>query len=129
MAMNMFLKFENPSLGDQIELVSWSQQSRNELTFVKYLDATTTELLKLCWSATKIGKATLRCYRDDFEYLVITMQNVLIANYSVTGGRDDVPTDNVTLEYASISYEYKHGPMLSGKPATATFDVKSGAVG
>lgn len=135
----MYLKFENPSIkgsatepghSDEIEILTWShgfvqptsptrgggveQATHQNLTFTKYMDATTNELLKLCWSGKQIGKATLRCYRSDgatggkvVEYLAIMMEHVVIANYSVSGGPGDLPVENVSLEYGIIQYQYK----------------------
>ena len=144
MATNMYLKFESPSIGE-MEVLSWSQQIGdrtrrtdigNALIFSKYFDAKTTELLKFCWSGKQIGKATLRCFRASgadgdkpVEYLVIVMQHVLIANYSVSGGPGDLPVDNVTLEYGTISYEFKDHKLMGAEPATATFDVEKGTAG
>jgi type VI secretion system secreted protein Hcp len=94
MAINMFLKFENPAVKgsssapghtDEIEVLSWSHgfvqptsptrsrggsgtvesATHQNFTFTKYLDAATNDLLKLCWSGKMIGKATVSCYRTD----------------------------------------------------------------
>ena len=94
MAVNMFLKFEEPAVrgsstaaghdGD-IEVLSWShgfvqptsptrtgagsgsaeQASHQSLTFTKYLDSATSALLKYCWSGKQFGSVTLTCYRAD----------------------------------------------------------------
>ena len=89
MAINMFLKFENPSIKgssnvpghtDEIEVLSWNHGfvqptsptrstaesgTHQNFTFTKYLDHSTDDLLKLCWGGKQIGKATLSCYRAD----------------------------------------------------------------
>ena len=90
------------------------QATHQNLTFTKYLDASTNELLKACWSGKQFQKATLTCYRADgaadnkpVEYLKIEMQHVIIANYSVSGGPGDIPVENVSLDYGVIQYSYK----------------------
>ncbi|MEO8381193.1 MAG: type VI secretion system tube protein Hcp [Acidobacteriota bacterium] len=94
MAINMYLKFEEPAVtasstaaehvGD-IEVLSWShgfvqptspsrssagsgtveQATHQNFSFTKYLDTATDQLLKNCWSGKQFAKATLTCYRAD----------------------------------------------------------------
>jgi type VI secretion system secreted protein Hcp len=158
MATNMFIKFENPGVTGssavpghvgEIEVLSWSHgfgqptsatrssagsetATHQSLTFTKYLDHATDDLLKLCWAGKQIGKATLSCYRADgahddkpVEYLRITMEHVIISNYSVSGGPGDVPVENVSLDYGIIQYTYvdqKQGD------SSAKYDLKTKAV-
>jgi type VI secretion system secreted protein Hcp len=94
MAINMFIKFEEPAIeggstaaghSKEIEVLSWNhgftqptsptrsaagggtveQANHSNFTFTKHLDASTNDLLKTCWSGKQIGKATLSCYRSD----------------------------------------------------------------
>ena len=92
--------------------------THQNLTFTKYLDRSTNELLKYSWSGKQIGKATLSCYRPDGtrQQPVIShascMQHVIISNYSISGGPGDIPVENISLDYGIISYTYvdqKHG--------------------
>jgi type VI secretion system secreted protein Hcp len=158
MAVNMFLKFENPAIKgsstapghtDEIEVLSWSHgfvqptsptrgggtvesATHQSLTFTKYLDHATDDLLKLCWAGKQIGKATLSCYRADgasdnkpVEYLRLVMEHVIISNYSISGGPGDIPVENVALDYGIIQYTYvdqKHGD------SSAKHDLRTHAV-
>jgi type VI secretion system secreted protein Hcp len=141
MATNMYLKFEGPAiaggataLGHQgeIEMLSWShgfvqptsptrsaggspleQANHSNLTFTKYLDSATNELLKYCWAGKQIAKATISCLRSDgasdgspVVYLTIEMEHVVISNYSISGGPGDVPVENVSLDYGIVRYNY-----------------------
>lgn len=119
MAKEMVLKFENPSVGGEIEVISFSHESpaSRTLTFTKYVDDASSDLVQMCWSAKQIGKATLRLRRDDGSggasagYLTIAMQQVLIGDYRVSGGAGDMPVETYTLECGSLSYDYRHkGP-------------------
>jgi type VI secretion system secreted protein Hcp len=143
MATNMYLKFEAPAVSGssvdpghagEIEVLSWShgfvqptsptrgtagsgtveQATHQNLTFTKYLDKATNELLKACWSGKEFGKVTLRCYRAEgaadqkpVEYLSVVMEHVMISNYSVSGGPGDIPVENVSLDYGIVTYHYK----------------------
>jgi type VI secretion system secreted protein Hcp len=141
MASNMYIKFEEPSItgssdapghAGEIEVLSWShgfvqptsstrssagsgtveQATHQNLTFTKYLDRSTNDLLKYSWSGKQIGKATISCFRADSPgnkpvlYLTVTMQHVIIANYSVSGGPGDIPVENVSLDYGIVEYTY-----------------------
>jgi type VI secretion system secreted protein Hcp len=140
----MFIKFEEPAVssGAELEILSWNhgisqpasptrstagggtieQANYGNFTFSKYLDATTNELLKFCWSGKQIGKATLTCFRSDgaadnrpVKYLEIVMQHVVISSYAVSGGPGDIPVENVSLDYEAIRYNYidQRRPMQS----------------
>lgn len=94
MAVNVFLKFEEPAIKgestdskhkEEIQVLSWShsfnqptkatrstagggtveQANHSDFTFSKYLDTATDDLMKYCWNGKQIGKATLSCYRSD----------------------------------------------------------------
>ena len=142
MATNMYLKFDTPNIpasatdaehAGEIEVLSWShgfvqptsptrsatgagveQANHQNFVFTKYLDASTNELLKACWSGRQIGKATLTCYRSDgaadnkpVEYLQVVMEHVVISNYSISGGPGDIPVENISLDYGIIQYNYR----------------------
>ncbi len=161
MSTNMYIRFEEPAVQGtstapahekEIEVLSWShgftqptsptrstagtgtveRPNHANLTFSKYLDQSSSELLKLCWSGKQFGKVTIRCYRADgsgdhnpVEYLKVTMQHVVISNLSIAGGAGDVPVENVSLDYGVIEYTYtdqKHGD------SSAKHDLHTGAI-
>jgi type VI secretion system secreted protein Hcp len=122
-----------PGHAGEIEVLSWShgfvqptsptrstagggtveQATHQNFTFTKYLDRSTNEILKYSWSGKQIGKATLHCFRSDapsginpVEYLTVTMEHVIISNYSVSGGPGDIPVENVSLDYGTVQYTY-----------------------
>ena len=167
MSTKMFIKFEDPAIiGDgsepghesELPIVSWShgfgqpagatrstagsatvgQATHQSLSFTKYLDKATNDLLKICWSGKQIGKATITCYRsiggwDDklVRYLEIVMQHVVISNYSVSGGPGDVPVENVSLDYGIVQYNYvdqKHVGGIQPVASTAAHNLKTGAI-
>lgn len=162
MSAKMFIKFEEPAItgsgsepGHESELpiLSWThgfmqptgpgsgtagQATHQSLTFTKYLDNATKDLLKYCWSGKQIGKATIACYRsiggwDDklVKYLEIVMQHVIIANYSVSGGPSDIPIENVSLDYGLVQYTYldqKQAANTSPGASTAAHNLKTGAI-
>jgi len=141
MATNMYIKFEGPKIETDltvsghekdVEIMSWNhgfsqptspvrssagagtveQAHHMNLSFTKYLDGASADLLKLCWSGKQFEKATLFCYRSDGAldnkavlYLKVIMEHVIVANVSVSGGPGDIPVENVSLDYGILQYE------------------------
>lgn len=113
------------------------QATHQNHTFTKYLDPATTALLKACWSGKQIPTATLTCYRADgavdnapVKYLEVAMTNVIISNFSVSGGPGDIPVENVSLDYGSVQYTYvdqKHadGTADANLPATHNLETRT----
>ncbi len=140
MAVNFFLKLETPEIKgessdsdhkDEIQVLSWShsfnqptsptrssagggtveQANHADFSFTKYIDASTDDLLKQCWSGKSISKGTFTAYRADgdnkpVKYLEITMENIIVSNFSVSGGSGDIPVENVSLSYGKVQYSY-----------------------
>lgn len=117
----------------EIELLSWNhgfsqptsptrstagsgtveQANHQNFSFSKYIDSATDDLLKMCWTGNQIDKATVTCYRSDgaddnktVKYLDISMQHVVVSNYSISGGPGDVPVENISLDYGIVTYTY-----------------------
>ena len=148
MASNMYIKFETPNITGgskdsqhtgEIEVMSWShsfnqptspvrstagggtveQASHSDFTFTKYLESSTDDLLKQCWSGKHIGKATFTAYRADgdsnpVKYLEIVMEGVVVSGMSIGGGAGDLPVENVSLNYATVKYTYSSQDAESG---------------
>ena len=134
MATNMYIKFTPEIKTDvkvegqegTLEILSWNhgfsqptspvrssggggtveRANHQNLSFSKYLDGATQELIKKCWGGKQFDSAVLTCYRASDEakpvkYLEVTMEHVLIANYSVSGGPGDIPV-SITSALRSI---------------------------
>ncbi|TVR99118.1 MAG: type VI secretion system tube protein Hcp [Rhodospirillales bacterium] len=160
MAINAFLKFEEPDIEGEctatghekeIQVLSWShsfnqptsptrssagsgtveQANHSDLSFTKYTDSASDDLLKMCWSGKQIGKGTLQLYRADGEnnpvkYLEIVMEKVVVSNFSIGGGSGDVPTETVSLNYGKVQYNYipqKQEDGTSGGNEPVTHDL------
>ena len=140
MSQRMFIKFEEPGItgeatasdhASEIEVLSWShsfnqptsatrssagggtveQANHSDFTFVKYLDASTDDLLKMCWSGKQIGKATFCAYRANgdntpVKYLEVSMDKVVFSNLSFCCVVCDLPTENISLSYGQVQYSY-----------------------
>ncbi|MFM2042410.1 MAG: hypothetical protein RLY86_986 [Pseudomonadota bacterium] len=140
MAGNMFIKFTTPDItgeatdsvhAGEIQVLSWShsfnqptsptrssagggtveQANHADFSFTKYIDSSSDDLLKQCWTGKHIQKAVFCAYRSNgdnkaVKYLEITMEKVIISNFSIGGGTGDIPTETVTLSYGTVQYTY-----------------------
>jgi len=141
---------------DKIEIMSWSHSfhqpqspvrstagggtveraHHSDFNFTKYVDIASNELLRSCLRGDHIAKAKLSCFRDGgtggpVEYLRVSFEDIIVANFSVSGGAGDIPVENVSLTYGKVSYEYDPQDEKTGKKAgtvPAHHDLRSNEV-
>ncbi len=113
-----------------IEILSWShgfsqpaspvrtstgstleRANHSDISITKYIDSATKELLKACWSGLQFEKADIECFRADgdnepIKYLMITLEDIIVSNYSLSGGGGGIPVENISLAYAKVTYTY-----------------------
>jgi type VI secretion system secreted protein Hcp len=135
MALDMFIKVgaikgesKDVKHKDEIDVLAWSwglsqsgttqmgggggsgKVSVQDLSFTKYLDTATPPLVDACCKGTHETKATLTLRKagdKPLEYLIITMDEVLVTSVSTGGsGGEDRITENVTLNFAKFKLEY-----------------------
>ena len=162
MATNMYIEF-TPALKTEvtvdghknhIEIMGWNhgfsqptspvrssagagtveQANHMNLSFTKYLDGSTTDVLKKCWAGEQFDTAKVHCYRASKEnkpvkYLEVEMKHVIIANYSISGGPGDIPVENVSLDYGVLTYKYLPQKRADGggggaKPCTHDLETR-----
>ena len=81
----------------------------NHLQISKYLDETSPFFMDGCWKSKKMAMVKLHCLdteNDNHEYLLIVLKNVVVADFSLSGGGSDKPYENLALKYDEISYQY-----------------------
>lgn len=116
--------------GGEIDVLAWSWGISNsgtthqgggggagkanvqDLSFTKYTDASSHALLLAASNGTHITKANLYVRKaggkgTPIEYIKIEMDEVLVTSVSCGGsGGEDRLTENVTLNFAKVKYEY-----------------------
>lgn len=124
---------------DEIDVLAWSwglsqsgtfqvgggggsgKVSVQDLSFTKYVDTATPPLIEACCKGTHEteAKLTLRKAGDKpLEYLIITMNEVLVTSVSTGGsGGEDRITENVTLNFAKFKVEYTEQTKSGGAGA------------
>ena len=135
MAMDMFIKIgsfkgesRDKTHGGEIDVLAWSWGMSNsgsahfgggggagkvnvqDLSFTKWIDKTTPDLMLATCNGKHIPEAVLtvrKAGETPLEYLIITMQDVLVSAVSTGGsGGEDRLTENVTLNFARVKVNY-----------------------
>ena len=80
--------------------------------FVMKVNKASPKLLQACACGEHIKKAVLICRKagkDQQEYLKITLSDLIVSSYQTGGssGSDVLPTDQISLNYSKIEFEYK----------------------
>ncbi len=134
---------------DEIQLLSWSwgetqsgthaggggggagKVSMQDFHFVMSVNKASPVLLLTCAQGKHIPDATLTCRKagtEQQEFLKIKMTDLLVSSFQTggAGGSDVTPTDQISLNFAKIEYEYcpqkKDGSL--GGPVVAGWDLK-----
>ena len=84
--------------------------SVQDISFTKYIDKATPNLIKACCNGKHFDEAILtvrKAGEKPLAYVVLTMKDVIISNVSQGGsGGEDRLTETVTLNFAEFSYVY-----------------------
>ncbi|OQW92168.1 MAG: hypothetical protein BWK78_02480 [Thiotrichaceae bacterium IS1] len=99
-----------------------SMAEHSGLTFTKYFDNASDDVLKACWTGEQLKKCIFHMYRAaggsntkaSIEYLKIELEKAIIANYQVKGGKvmvegqlqEDLPLEEITLNYKKVTYTF-----------------------
>ena len=80
-----------------------------DISFTKYIDAASSALMIALAKGTHIPKCVLlvrKAGEGQQKYIEITMEQVMVASISTGGsGGEDKLTENVTLNFATVSFE------------------------
>jgi type VI secretion system secreted protein Hcp len=137
MAVDMFMKFAGDVYkgesrdkvhAGEIDVLAWSWGVSNsgtahtgggagagkanvqDLSFTKYVDASSAALLLACCTGDHIPTANLvvrKAGTTPLEYIKITLTECLITSVSTGGsGGEDRLTENVVVNFAKVTFEY-----------------------
>ena len=85
--------------------------SVQDLSFVKLLDASSPDLMRLCCTGEAIPEATLTVRKAGgtaVEYMVIKFHHLLIANISTSGDmHSETISENVTINFKKFEVAYQ----------------------
>jgi type VI secretion system secreted protein Hcp len=135
MAVDMFMKVDgiegeskDGSHKNEIDVLSWSwgmsqsgtghvgggsgagKVSVHDLSFTKFTDKSTPDLLLSCAMGKHITEAKLTVRKaggDPLEYLIVTMEDIIITSVQTGGsGGEDRLTENVSINFAKVKVDY-----------------------
>lgn len=85
--------------------------SVQDLSFTKFVDASSHALLRACCKGTHLDSAELivrKAGDKPLEYIKIKMSGVIVSSVSTGGsGGEDRLTENVSLNFAKFEYKYQ----------------------
>jgi type VI secretion system secreted protein Hcp len=102
----------------------------HDISVTKYIDTSSHALLLGCATGEHFPKAVLtvrKAGKTQQPYVTITMEEVMIVSASTGGsGGEDRLTENVTLNFAKVKFEYFHQDekgVVSKTPKAFTYDI------
>ena len=96
------------------------------MSFSKPVDKATPPLMANAVSGMVIPKAILigrKAGKDQQEYLKLELKNVMVTSYQTGGSNTSLPVDQFSLNFASMTVEYKpqNPDGTLGNPISASF--------
>lgn len=113
---------------DEIDVLSWSwgmaqmgtghmgggnaagKVDVHDLTFTKYVDKSSADLMLHCANGKHIGEATLslkKAGEDPLEYMKIKMTDILVTSVSTGGHQGDAQqTENISFNFREVEVDY-----------------------
>jgi type VI secretion system secreted protein Hcp len=156
MAVDMFLSLGKEIKGesvdathkDEISILAWSwgmsqsgtfhdgagggagKASFQDISLTKYVDVSSPNLMLYCANGDHFDEAILvvrKAGKTPLEYMKITMKKVLVTSVSTGGsGGEDRLTENISLNFADIYYDYKKQKPDGSGEAAVSFKWKIG---
>jgi type VI secretion system secreted protein Hcp len=101
--------------------------SMQDFHFVMKVNKASPTLALMCANGKHIGKGVLTCRKageQPLEFLTVTMTDLIVSSYQTggSGAGDIVPTDQISLNFAKIEWEYK----MQSEKGVAAGNVKAG---
>jgi type VI secretion system secreted protein Hcp len=158
MAVDMFMEIEglkgesrDKAHTGKIDVLAWSWGASNsgsahtgggmgagkvnvqDLSFTKWLDMASTDLMLACCNGKHYATATLlvrKAGETPLEYVQIKMSDVLVTSVSTGGsGGEDRLTENVTMNFAKVEFQYveQTATGAKGKQPIMKWDIAGNA--
>lgn len=156
MAVDIFIKIgdikgeaQDQDHKDEVDVLAWSwgmsqggtmhtgggggggKVAIQDLSITKYVDRSTPVLMAYCSNGKQMPEAKLVVRKaggeKPLEYVTLTMKEVIITSVSAGGsGGEDRLTENVTLNFAEVAYDYqpqKQDGSKDGGPVKFGWDI------
>jgi type VI secretion system secreted protein Hcp len=102
-----------------------------DIHVTKYLDASSSTLLRFCCNGKHVAKGTLlvrKAGEKPVDYLKFDMEEIIITSVSGGGsGSEDRLTENISLNFSKFTFEYftQEDTGSKGKSAPLTWDISA----
>jgi len=99
--------------------------SFSDISFTSSISKATPKLMLAVANGKRFPKATLMVRKagsDQQDYYKVTLSNVMVSSYANSGSGTSLPTDQFSLNFTKIEFEYK--PQTAA--GTAASSVKAG---
>ncbi|HKZ72447.1 MAG TPA: type VI secretion system tube protein Hcp [Steroidobacteraceae bacterium] len=109
--------------------------SFQDISITKFIDLASPVLILACANGKHITKGTItvrKAGENPLEYLKITLEKILVSAYSTGGsGGEERLTENVTLNFAKVKFEYQQQDEKGGKGGSsdATWNIAENVKG
>lgn len=154
MAVDMFIKIgdvkgeaQDKDHMDEIDVLAWSwglsqsgtthmgggggsgKVNVQDLSFTKYIDKSSPDLMLACCNGKHYPEAVLivrKAGEKPLDYVKIKMEDLIISSLSTGGsGGEDRLTENVTLNFAKVTVDYKEQTKTgaAGAAPTMTWNI------
>ncbi len=153
MAVDMFLSLEgikgesvDSVHKETIDLLAWSwgmsqsgtthqgagggagKANFQDISFTKYVDKSSPDLMYACASGKHIAKAKLtvrKAGEKPLEYMVFELEDIIVSSVSTGGsGGEERLTENCTLNFATVKFEYATQDKKGAKDKIGSFGWK-----
>jgi type VI secretion system secreted protein Hcp len=104
--------------------------SVQDIHLTKVIDKSSPELLLACCNGKHVKEALFtvrKAGENPLEYLKIKLTDILVSGVQATGTGDEVLTEQVSLNFAKIQYQYQQqgaDGKATGGPVIMGWDVK-----
>ena len=106
--------------------------SYQDIHFVTKISKASPKLMLACATGQHIKKAVLTCRKAGGQqeiFMSVVLSDILVSSYQTggSGQSDIVPTDQLSLNFAKIEFEYKEQKPdgTVGGPIKAGYDIKA----
>ena len=102
----------------------------HDVSILHHVDKASPKLLVACATGhpIKSGVLTVRKHGEgQQDYMVVTLQDVIVSSINTAGGGSELPTEQFSLNFTQINFEYKEQSATGSLTGAVTggFNVKT----
>lgn len=117
MSVRIEVHFTNPDITNgPVEVISWSHVTADrsqrvdprppEFILTRYLDNASMALMQAVWRGQTFERVTITQSAPSL-FLQVILQNATLNTHKLSGGASDIPVEELSLSYGTLTYNYK----------------------